>query len=616
MLTPKLKRTTLGLVLVNVALLGLTAEARADEGTAPPTGVQQALATANQQALATAAPSSVSSSAEGAAGALQAASEQPAQPEPKAGADGPSPAGQSPPSPPQAAGTDISEAVKEATAQASTKQPQEAPRPEQESHAAASNATAQLIWQVEVSQCASRCDGTKQYQRAEQQNTTRQEITSAPASVGAPASGRAPAPGGAPAPGADQGAPATGERSQATSNVTQIQFGCLSYCFGTTTTKQPPLAPYGQVLAEFLRQVTTALSGLSPAPASEQSAVEQVTFQSQNAAGGTLTQVQSAAQSSATIQSYTSTLIAGLASVPGGPQAPSGEAVSQTEQGIWQLQIGCLFLCHETVQYQQAEQSNATRQTIVSTPGSAANASASASDIVTQVIWQVQIGCLFWCFDTTEWQIGTTHNELTVTHSERAAAPPSAQATSISPGAENEVAPRPATASSQALAEAPGPPPAGWQGSTGAPPPPSPSLATLQTSTAWVDEGAAIPHEASSTSAGSDRRDASPARSSTARPPANSDVRRADVPGGLAKRRAQQHRLDGVSVHLSAKGLAQPLGAVAAGRAFGSSGRRAPGHVGVLLAVIALCGVGCLRIAVIRTRRGSRASHQGRLTSE
>src|SRR5262249_18810354 len=158
--------------------------------------------------------------------------------------------------------------------------------------------------------------------------------------------------------------------------------------------QQPPLAPYGQVLAELLRQVTTALSSLSPAPAAEQSAVEQVSFQSQNAAGATLTQVQSAAQSSTTIQSYTWSLIAGLASVPGGPPATSGEAVNQTEQGIWQLQIGCLFLCHETAQYQQAEQSNATLQTIVSAPGAAADPSASASDIVTQVIWQVQIGCL------------------------------------------------------------------------------------------------------------------------------------------------------------------------------------------------------------------------------
>jgi hypothetical protein len=610
MLTPKLKRTTLGLVLVNVVLLGLAAAARADQGTAPPTGVQQALTTANQQALATAAPPSFSSSAEGAAGALDPAGEQPAQPEPKAGADGPSLAGQSPPSSPQAAGTDISEAVNEAIAQASTKQPQEAPRLEQESHTAASNATAQLIWQVEVSQCVSRCGGTKQYQRAEQHNTTRQQITTAPASGGAPA------PGGAPASAGDQGAPVTGERSQATSSVTQIQFGCLSYCFGTTTTKQPPLAPYGQVLAEFLRQVTNALSGLTPAPASEQSAVEQVSFQSQNAAGGTLTQMQSAAQSSATIQRYTSTLIAGLASVPGGPQAPRGEAVSQTEQGIWQLQIGCLFLCHETAQYQQAEQSNATMQTFVSTPGSAAKASAPASDIVNQVIWQVQIGCLFWCFDTTEWQIGTTHNELTVTYGEGAAAPPSPQASSISPGAQNEAAPQPATVSSQALPEAPAPPPAVQQGNIGAPPPPRPSLATLPMSTPWVHERATIPYEASLTTAGSDRRGASPARSSTARRPANSGARRADVPARFAEPRAQEHRPDGVSVRLSARGLALPLGAVAAGRAFGSSGRTAPGPVGVLLAVIALCGVGCLRIAVIRTRRGSRASHQGRLTSE
>jgi hypothetical protein len=606
MLTPK--RTTLGLPLVGVVLLALVsvvmlgpaAAARADEGADPLTGVRHATATAKQQAPATTAPPSGSSSAEGATGARPAASEQPAQPDPEAAVNGSRLAGQSPPSPPQTTGMEISQAVKEAIGQASTKQPQHATPVGQGSLAAASNATAQLIWQVEISPCTSDCYGTKQYQSAEQQNTTRQQITTAPA------------------PGGEHGAPVTGERSQATSNVTQIQFGCLSHCFGTTTTTQPPLAPYGQVLAELLRQITTALSGLSPAAAAEQSAVEQISFQSQSAAGGTLTQVQSAVQSSTTSQSYTSSPVAGPGSEPVGPQ-PAGEgAVNQTEQGIWQLQIGCLFLCHETAQYQQAEQSNATQQTIVSAPGSAAKDGASASDIVTQVIWQVQIGCLFWCFDTTEQQAGTTRNDLTATQGEGAAAPPAPEASSNSSGTENQAAPLPATTASsqappEALAtqEAQTPPPAAQDGSMGAPAP-----APLATITTPVREHAAILSEASVTTAGSDRRGASPRRSTIAHRPASRDARGADAPAGFATRRAQERRPGGGSVRRSARRLPLPSGAAAAGTSFGSPGREAPGRVGVLLAVIALFGAGCLPIAVIRTRRGSRASHEGMLTSK
>jgi hypothetical protein len=600
-----LKRTTLRLplvsavllALVSVVMLGHAAAARADEGATPPTGVQHGTVTAKQQApAATARPS-----AEGAAGARPAASEQPAQSDPETAANGPS-AGQSRPSPPPTTGTEIPQAVEEAIGQASAKQPQEAAPVEQGSLAAASNATAQLIWQVEISPCTSGCYGTKQYQSAAQQNTTRQQITTAPAIS------------------RDHGAPLTGERSHATSSVTQIQFGCLSRCFGTTTKAQPPLASYGQVLADLFRQITTALSGLSPAPAAEQSAVEQISFQSQSAAGGTLTQVQSAVQSATTIQSYASSPVAGPGSEPVGPQAASGGVVNQTEQGIWQLQIGCLFLCHETAQYQQAEQANATLQTIVSAPGSAANDSASASDIVAQVIWQVQIGCLFWCFDATEQQAATTRNDLTVTRGEGAAAPPAPEASSISSGTENEAAPRPGTASSQALPEAQAIPeaqtsaPAGPHGSVG--PPPPPPLATPRTSTARLRERAAILSEASITTAGSDRRGASPARSTTARRPASRDARRADAPAAFATRHAQEHRPGGGSARRSTRRLPLPFGAADAGTTFGSPDRKAPGPVGVLLAVIALCGVGCLRIAVIRTRRGSRASHEGMLTSK
>jgi hypothetical protein len=592
MLKPTLKRTTLVLALASVVLLALVSVARADERTVLPADVQHETESAKQQALATAAPPSASSStAEGEAGALHAAGEQPAQSEPQAAASGPVLPGQSPPSSPQAAGTHVSEAVAEAIVQARTKQPQEVARVEQGSLAAASNATAQLVWQVEVSQCTSSCYGTKQYQSAEQQNTTRQQITAAPPPAG------------------DRGAPATGERSQATSSVTQLQFGCLSYCFGTTTTQQPPHESYGQLLAELLRQVTTVLSGLSPAPAAEQSVVEQISIQSQTAAGETLTQAQSAAQSSFTVQSYASSPIAGLAPRLGGPQAAGGEAVNQTEQGIWQLQIGCLLLCQETVQYQQAEQSNATLQAVVPAAGSAGNPGASTSDIVTQVIWQVQIGCLFWCFDTTQQQIGTRRNELTVTDSEGAAAPPSQQAAPVS----NEAAPPPGTASSQALPEPPAPAPAraDAHGSTGAQVPPP--LATPPTLTARVRERAAILSEAST---GSDRRGESQARSTTAHRPASAGVLRAYAPAGPAERRAQLHHPGAPSVGLWARHLPPVFGAVAADRAVGSSERMTPAQIGVLLAVFALCGVGCLRIAVIRTRRGSHASHQGRLTSE
>jgi hypothetical protein len=607
MLTAKLTRATLGFVLASVALLGLTAAARADESSVPPAGVRQAGESAKQQALAKTAPPSSSSSAEGAAGdphptgeqpaqpEPKAAGEQPAQPEPKAAASAPGLTGESPPSHAQATGTDISEAVKQAIGQASTKQPQEAVRVEQGSPVAASSATAQLIWQLQVSQCTSGCYGTKQYQSAEQHDTTRQQITTASA------------------PGGDQGAPVTGERSQAASSVTQIQFGCLFHCFGTTATTQPPLTSYGQVLADLLRQITTALSGLGPAPAAEQRAVQQVSFQSQNAAGGAVTQVQGAVQSSATIQAYASSPPAGPAPELGGSQTPSGEVVNQTEQGIWQLQIGCLFLCHETAQYQRAEQSNATLQTILPAAGSAANVSASASDIVAQDIWQVQIGCLSWCFDATEQQIGTTRNDLTVTHGEGAAAPGPPQAISNSPGSENETGPRPGTAGSQALPEAHAPPPGGPHGGIGAPAPP---LATLPTSTARVRERAAILSEASPATAGSHRRRASPARFTAARRPARRGALRGDAPAGFATQRAYRYRPAGVPVRAVARGLPPAFGAVGAGAAFASPGRTAPGPVGVLLAVIALCGVGCLRIAAIRTRRGWRARHQGRLTSE
>jgi hypothetical protein len=83
-------------------------------------------------------------------------------------------------------------------------------------------------------------------------------------------------------------------------------------------------------------------------------------------------------------------------------------AVNQTSQGIWQLQIGCLFDCTGTQQLQQATQSNTTLQAVAG--------SGAVDNTVTQVIWQLQIGCLFWCYDAVEVQTATgTDSTIVIT---------------------------------------------------------------------------------------------------------------------------------------------------------------------------------------------------------
>jgi hypothetical protein len=109
----------------------------------------------------------------------------------------------------------------------------------------------------------------------------------------------------------------------------------------------------------------------------------------------------------------------------GSSGAAAAAVVNQTVQGIWQLQIGCLFFCVETQQYQQADQANATIEMIVLQPGSPAATGAAMANLATQLIWQVQIGCLFSCFDTTQQQTAASRNTLLVIESQ---GPPAAGA--------------------------------------------------------------------------------------------------------------------------------------------------------------------------------------------
>lgn len=167
-------------------------------------------------------------------------------------------------------------------------------------------------------------------------------------------------------------------------------MGCLAHCYGTTTldTSGLTLVQIEQLLGEL--QVPSPSEG-TPAPGGEQNTTQQASAQSQNGDGH---QSQIANQTNGTGQ---------VVVTPEGAPADGGTgpaAVNQTAQGIVQLQVGCIFYCSGTRQTQQAQQSNATVQSVDSSGAGAANT-------VSRVIWQVQVGCVAWCYDAAETQTAT-----------------------------------------------------------------------------------------------------------------------------------------------------------------------------------------------------------------
>jgi hypothetical protein len=303
--------------------------------------------------------------------------------------------------------------------------------------AAQSNTTTETIWQVQSLGCLAHCSGMTQTQSAQQQNITVQAApTTAAAGTGAPTgSGTS---GGAASP-------------TSATNVTQIQIGCFSHCFGDTTTSVAGSGPPQQAIAQLLGSFSApVLPNLEAVSAPQQNVVDQSSYQSQNGQGLVSSQTQTAIQTNATIQasgpfSWLSDL--GLASgpfsapgdsspgspSPGGPSAggpsPGGsttpldqqalallspviQVVNQVEQGIWQLQLGCLVFCVQTDQSQQAEQSDTT---IWVAPDPAGPTNGTAANLVSstyQMVWQLQIGCIFWCYDTVETQTATTSSSV------------------------------------------------------------------------------------------------------------------------------------------------------------------------------------------------------------
>jgi hypothetical protein len=99
---------------------------------------------------------------------------------------------------------------------------------------------------------------------------------------------------------------------------------------------------------------------------------------------------------------------------PAEPTPPTGgnhsaaHNESRVIQAVWQVQLGCRSHCHGTSQTQRSEQvSNTTqRATAISgeSDGGGSSAQARNESSTIQFVWQMQIGCVAFCFHTSQTQ--------------------------------------------------------------------------------------------------------------------------------------------------------------------------------------------------------------------
>jgi hypothetical protein len=92
---------------------------------------------------------------------------------------------------------------------------------------------------------------------------------------------------------------------------------------------------------------------------------------------------------------------------PAQPSQPSGTVAAQNTsrvlQAIWQVQVGCRTYCRGTRQSQSASQQSETRQdaTAVAPQGEPSGAAAVNESLTIQFVWQMQLGCVAFCWDTS-----------------------------------------------------------------------------------------------------------------------------------------------------------------------------------------------------------------------
>ena len=428
--------TRLKLTLILVALLialAIVAEARADVA-APLASTSAATTTVTGTSTSTTSTSSPNvpgpGSTEGSTPGDDSSSDPPpadSAPVPVAAGPPPLPTGQPPASTDPAPGStsDSSPPDQVPSPSSSGDQPTTADGP--------STDTSQVIVQVQVSGCVSYCQGTSQTQAADQQNVTVQSVP--PAGPTDPPSGQATA---VPQP-------------QGSAHVTQIQVGCAQDCSDTGV--DPGALPIDPgTLSQLLALLGSQGPADQPPVTPGGSSIGQTSLQTQSGAGSDGDQSQTASQWSGTVQELVSQAV-----------NQTVQIVNQTAQTIVQVQIGCLFHCTDTHQTQQASQTSTAVQ-VVAQGVSAVTAPAATvvSTVVNQLVWQLQIGCLAWCSNTTQAQSAQQSNEVVVTPGPGASQDP----LPAPPSAPGDPAPTPGE---------PGPPPGDPAPAPGAPAPNDPT---------------------------------------------------------------------------------------------------------------------------------------------
>jgi hypothetical protein len=244
-----------------------------------------------------------------------------------------------------------------------------------------------------------------------------------------------PVPPAPPAP--DQAQAQLAQQAAVTSQVIrQVQIGCLRHCFDTTqeqaatqsastrqlghqtqaadgATRQTQTASQGSITAQSIDQLKIGCSGTCAAdPAAASLADWATVVRDVLAAQGVPDALQ------ASVQSATGAQTSDQRQQGGGTQGQSALQVDVTSQILGQLQWGCLFVCQGTVLVQTAVQSSTTSQAIgqdqVGTPpgGGTQTQEAVQGAVTTQVIWQIQIGCLMYCYGTIQVQSATQQSTV------------------------------------------------------------------------------------------------------------------------------------------------------------------------------------------------------------
>ncbi|HEV3379287.1 MAG TPA: hypothetical protein VG126_18585, partial [Thermoleophilaceae bacterium] len=87
---------------------------------------------------------------------------------------------------------------------------------------------------------------------------------------------------------------------------------------------------------------------------------------------------------------------------------------SKVIQAVWQVQEGCRTHCYGTSQIQRSEQVSQTTQSATAVSGESGGGGSSATAVnessTIQFVWQMQIGCVAFCYDTSQAQEASQHS--------------------------------------------------------------------------------------------------------------------------------------------------------------------------------------------------------------